>query len=161
MRDPDAVLDWVTQEHLQRFGPTDFRSFDHIFAVVDMFRNWDRSKDAVAYLEQVLHQLEDSDMHVQPNGPQPSMAAASSSSHAVRESGATPTSHGPFSNVSIQGEGPIEHALIDAQLRGGARGTQRDEGRDVFLLRLIKHCEEYPKELAKHSVLCWTASGII
>ncbi|KAF2817424.1 uncharacterized protein BDZ99DRAFT_457163 [Mytilinidion resinicola] len=115
-----------------------------------MFRNWDRPRDAAAYLEQVLHHLEDSELPAQSDD-------VNIPSHAVGRSQATSASRGPSSGFSIPLEGPVEPKLIDAHLRGGARGMQREERSDVRLLRLVKHCEKHPKELAKQSMLCWTA----
>jgi hypothetical protein len=58
MQEADTVIDWLNQAHLEDFGIHHARTWDHVFNVCDMFRNWGRPEQAAELLEQFLHEAD-------------------------------------------------------------------------------------------------------
>jgi tetratricopeptide (TPR) repeat protein len=46
-------------------------------------------------------------------------------------------------------------SVLQARISQLARGSAIGEGAEAVLLRLIKHCEQYPDKLLVHSLLCY------
>ncbi|KAF4625886.1 hypothetical protein G7Y89_g12275 [Cudoniella acicularis] len=65
MKDADAVLDWMTEKHIERFGDRCLETIEHLLHVVEMFRNWSRNEDAKAFLSRMLDVLKEAPKHTQ------------------------------------------------------------------------------------------------
>jgi tetratricopeptide (TPR) repeat protein len=154
MQDADTVLDWLNQAHLEDFGFIHTRTLNHISNVCDMFRNWGRPEQAAELLQRVLHEA-DKELP----GPDSTYPLTASTGQYTNGTSAQRTvneyeqEHNP--QFSIPPEGPVAPSALQAQLSQLTRGSEAGEGAEAVLLRLIKHCEQYPDKLLVHSLLCY------
>jgi tetratricopeptide (TPR) repeat protein len=156
MRDADTVLDWLTQAHFEDFGLYNTRTLDHIVNVCEMLRNWARPGDSAEFLQQFLHESDKG--QPQPNSVQPLTTSASRPTQPTSdENTATAGEQEQAPHSSIPSEGPAEPSLLQAQIRQVTSGCQAGEGAEAVLLRLIRHCEQFPDKLIAQSLLCYPA----
>jgi tetratricopeptide (TPR) repeat protein len=155
MQDADTVLDWLNQAHLEDFGLSHARTLDHILNVCDMFQNWGRPEQAAELLQRVFHETVK-----EPPAPDSTYRlTANTSQHATRTSAQETENvheHEHDPRFSIPLEGPVEPSTLQAQISQLHRGSRAGEGAEAVLLRLIKHCEQYPDTLLVHSLLCYS-----
>ncbi|KAF3036224.1 hypothetical protein E8E12_007885 [Didymella heteroderae] len=154
MQDADTVLDWLNQAHLDDFGLGHARTLDHILSVCDMFRNWGRPEQAADLLQQVLREA-DKD----PAGPDTTHPPTidhtqrMEGTSAQRTTNLHPQEHDiPF---SVPSDGPVAPSALRAQISQLTRGSETNQDAEAVLIRLMRHCEQYPDELLMYSLLCY------
>ncbi|KAJ4299753.1 hypothetical protein N0V90_004999 [Kalmusia sp. IMI 367209] len=154
MQDADTVLDWLNQSHLEDFGLNHTRTLDHILNVCDMFRNWGRPEQAADLLQQVLREADK-----EPARPDSTYPLTANTSQYTNETNSQETAnfHGEEHNLrfSMPSEGPVAPSTLQTRISQLTRGSEVGEDTEAVLLRLIKHCEQYPDKLLVHSLLCY------
>jgi tetratricopeptide (TPR) repeat protein len=150
MKDADAVLDWVTGNHIERFGNRAVETVEHLLYVVEIFSNWSRNEDAMAFLSRIMDVLVEEVKNTQDKA-KPVRNTNSGNVDRTR-----PMPHQPRSSDdpmrTIDGSEPV---TIDLQL-GVATGyiNANHKAAEPLLLRLIEQCENHPKDLAVQILRC-------
>jgi tetratricopeptide (TPR) repeat protein len=154
MQDADTVLDWLNQAHLKDFGLGHARTLDHILSVCDMLRNWGRPEQAADLLQQVFHEADK-----EPSAPDtthPPITDQIQRTHASNAYGMTDLQAQEYGiPFSIPTDGPLASSTLRVQISRVIRDGVTNHDAEAILLRLIRHCEQYPDELLVYSLLCY------
>jgi tetratricopeptide (TPR) repeat protein len=150
-KDADAVLDWITQAHLEDFTLDDQRTLNHVLKVADCFRDWGRPEDGASFLKQAMHEIEKAELDLADVAGGPSR---STNDHPNNTGNSTLTQERVY-GIPIPLDGTIDPAVINAHLHREGTTSQGHADLEV-LFRLIEHCDEHPRDLTEQSILCRT-----
>ncbi|KAH0541616.1 hypothetical protein FGG08_003906 [Glutinoglossum americanum] len=147
MNDADLVLNWMGENHVERWGPNHRKTQTHFLRVVDLFNSWSRSNDAMTFLYRVLDALDKHDSvgtrrNNTSNFDSPLVAQAH-----VGPPHIAAQQPGP-EYVASAVAGTDDPARVDYQLGlARSRTAAFDEAAEPLLLSLIEQCDKYPERL--------------
>ena len=159
MRDADAVLDWITDKHIQAHGFAHSTTLDHLLKVVEIFRNWSRESDAAAYLERILLAVESRTFPKGPsnNKPENLIVIPDDELSGLGTRNQTSATSQPGLEMFVPPDGPSDPNTLNHHLDMAASGAGGPDAVEQHLFHLIEHCEQYPRELLTHGLRCRTA----
>ncbi|KAH8728462.1 hypothetical protein GQ44DRAFT_757375 [Phaeosphaeriaceae sp. PMI808] len=156
MQEADTVLDWLTHAHLEAFGISNTKTLNHTLNMCEMFRNWGRPGDSAEFVQQIFRESEK--RRPQSNDVQPSTVNTDPLTLPTNAGNMTTTSEQELNpQFPIPLEGSTEPSSLQAQINLVTSGSQVGESAEAVLLRLIRHCEQFPDKLIAHSLLCYPA----
>jgi hypothetical protein len=148
MDDADLVLNWMGQNHVERWGLDHQKTMTHFLHVAELFNSWSRNDDATTFLYRILDAW---DKHISTGArdnptlnPEPHRVAQPQ----VIPLQPTPRQSRPEDMTRAFAE-TDDPRRVDYQLGlANARVATNDETIEPLLLRLIEQCEKHPRKLA-------------
>ena len=141
--DANDVLNWVSNNHLKKFGAHDVRTMKHYLRTVELLQSWSRDADAEVLIYRIIDALE----------------SPPTANHPVETPSADPrlpqaslggSSDEQISALFLETE---DARAIDAQLQiADLFFSKRSEGLEELLPRLITHCQRHPEKLAPQGI---------
>jgi tetratricopeptide (TPR) repeat protein len=167
MREAELILDWLIEAHVEDYGPSHEKTINQLLSVVQFYQDWHQPDEAAALLERLhldrekrQHCKEDHDRTVEQTDrqvatpeeipPNTDEAPALSITSTVVESVVE-------SDVSIPSDRAIDPASINAYLRNVQNTPESDDHAVEIMNELLKHCNEFSKQLLCHSLLIHAA----
>lgn len=160
MKDADAVLDWSTEKHAERFGKGGSKVVEHILRIVEMFHSWNREDDAKALLSRIVDVLGEDDEDADNEAAHPcssnsNTVSAMSDTSSTRTNPRQPWTSGDTTGALDCGAQPV---VINLQI-SIAEGYMKTNNKEAesFLLRLMEKCEAHPEDLSVQILRCKSA----
>jgi tetratricopeptide (TPR) repeat protein len=158
MKDADAVLDWMTDNYIDRFSDTALQTIEHLLRILDLFSTWSRHEDAKAFLYRIIETMGGDN---QQDEPAPSVRIPRSghtfSKPDSGRMGKLQNQPQPSGTAMLTNDS-CEPGVVNLQL-GFANGYVKtnDKSAEPFLLNLIEKCESHPTQLASQILRCRSA----
>ncbi|CAG7558994.1 unnamed protein product [Fusarium equiseti] len=134
----DAVLNWMSTHHIQKWGPRHDNAYLHYARMIELFRSWGRQQDADILVYKLLDDETDEGVNILGIGTE------------------TAVSNVPMS-IDLDRSFPEtdDPQLIDRQLkRIDLAVISNIEGLDDVLKVIIRHCESKPRDLEMSLQAC-------
>ena len=122
----DAVLSWMSEKHVEKWGPAHEKTYLHYARMMELFQTWGRQERAELLIYKVLDSIGEDDGKGLSNS-----------------RGTQPGSQLPPSLAGVDLESPIDPEAISTQLdKIGLAVMTNTSGLDNVLETIIRYCEE-------------------
>ena len=150
MDDADAVLGWMCDKLIDRWGIDHKRTVDHLLYILELFNHWSRVDDAIALISRAFEAFGHSDDNERPTD----VRSALSSGPWIQSLNNLLQRPQTISEVRAF-DATDKPAMMTYQI--GLTKIVHGEAAEAFLLGLISQCLKYPDKFATQSFEAWHA----
>ena len=150
MDDADAVLGWMCDKHIERWGINHKKTVDHLLYILELFNRWSRVDDAITLITRAFEAFENSDQ------PQCATGTRSIQTSNSWTQSMTNLLRRPL-NTSATRAFDVTDDPVTMTYQIGLAKTAQDEAEKSVLLGLISQCNLHLDKLAAQLFEAWHA----